>query len=42
MSHFNKYFLKNKESKLCFGDHVTIQNFFFSNMEEYYIKRNIM
>ena len=28
ISLFDKYFYKNKKSKLCFGDYVTIQNDF--------------
>ena len=26
MSYFDKYFYKNKKSKLSFGDHVDVQN----------------
>jgi len=33
----NKYFYKNKKSKLSFGDHVIVENDFLSSMEVVHI-----
>ena len=35
MSFFNKYFYKNKKSKLCFEDRIAVLNIYFLYWREY-------